>query len=101
VAPLSVLRARAIGALPMVDDAGEDEKIIAVCCDDPGFAHYTTLADLPSHQQRQIDRFFQDYKILERKAVRTMEFMDRDEALTVIQDSVDRYARTYPERSAS
>ena len=101
VAPLSVLRARAIGALPMVDDAGEDEKIIAVCCDDPGFAHYTTLADLPDHQRRQIDRFFQDYKILEHKAVKTMEFMDRDEALAVTQDSIDRYARTYPERAAS
>ncbi len=101
VAPLSVLRARAIGALPMVDDAGEDEKIIAVCCDDPGFAHYTTLSDLPAHQQRQIDRFFQDYKILEHKAVKTMEFMDRDEAIAVIRDSVDRYARTYPEHAGS
>lgn len=101
VAPLSMLRARAIGALPMVDDAGEDEKIIAVCCDDPGFAHYSDLADLADHQRRQIDRFFQDYKILENKAVRTMEFMDREEALAVIQDSVDRYARTYPDRIAS
>ncbi len=99
VAPLSVLRARAIGALPMVDDAGEDEKIIAVCCDDPGFAHYTDLADLPGHQQRQIDRFFQDYKVLEQKAVETMEFMGRDEALAVIRDGIDRYARTFPGRA--
>lgn len=99
VAPLSMLRARAIGALPMVDDAGEDEKIIAVCCDDPGFAHYTDLADLPDHQQRQIDRFFQDYKVLEHKAVKTMKFMDRDEALAVIQDSIDRYTRTFPARA--
>lgn len=96
VAPLSVLRARAIGALPMVDDAGEDEKIIAVCCDDPGFAHFTTLDDLPDHQQRQIDRFFKDYKILENKAVRTMEFMGLEQAVAVIQEGIDRYARTYP-----
>jgi inorganic pyrophosphatase len=101
VDPLTILNARVIGALPMVDDAGEDEKIIAVCCDDPGFSHYDDLGDLPGHQRRQIDRFFQDYKILENKAVRTMEFMDREEALAVIQDSVDRYARTYPDRAAS
>jgi inorganic pyrophosphatase len=63
--------------------------------------HPLPVRDLADHQRRQIDRFFQDYKILENKAVRTMEFMDREEALAVIQDSVDRYARTYPERSAS
>ena len=50
VDPLCVLRARAIGMLPMVDDAGEDEKVIAVCVDDPGFADYKTLGDLPAHR---------------------------------------------------
>jgi len=101
VDPLTILSARAIGALPMVDDAGEDEKIIAVCCDDPGFSHYSDLADLPDHQQRQIDRFFKDYKILENKSVRTMEFMNREEAVDVIRDSVARYAETFPDRSPS
>lgn len=98
VDPLTILNARAIGALPMVDDAGEDEKVIAVCCNDPGFSHYSDLADLPGHQRRQIDRFFQDYKILENKEVRTMEFMNREEAVAVIQDSVTRYAETYADR---
>ena len=97
VDPLTILNARAIGALPMVDDAGEDEKIIAVCCDDPGFSHYSDLADLPAHQQRQIDRFFNDYKILENKKVTTMEFLNRDEAVAVIHDGITRYAKTVPD----
>ena len=97
VDPFSVLHARAIGALPMVDEAGEDEKILAVCCGDPGYAHYTDLADLPEHQQQQIDRFFQDYKTLERKSVKTMSFMDRAAALDVIRDGADRYARAFGE----
>lgn len=101
VDPLTILNARAIGALPMVDDAGEDEKIIAVCCDDPGFSHYTDLADLPDHKRQQIDRFFLDYKILENKSVRTMEFMSRDEAVAVIEDGTARYAETFPEYAAS
>jgi inorganic pyrophosphatase len=97
VDPLTILTARVIGALPMVDDAGEDEKIIAVCCDDPGFSHYDDLDDLPGHQRRQIDRFFQDYKVLENKKVRTMEFMHRAEARAVVEDCIDRYARTFPD----
>lgn len=101
VAPLTILNARIIGALPMVDDAGEDEKIIAVCCDDPGFSHYADLADLPDHHRRQMDRFFQDYKILEHKSVRTMEFMDRAEALGVVEDSVARYAAAFPDHVGS
>ena len=99
VAPLSVLRARAIGALPMRDEAGADEKIIAVCCDDPGFAHYADLGDLPPHQRRQIERFFLDYKVLEHKSVETMNFMSRDEAIDVIRDAVARYEATHPASS--
>ncbi|MEM1041779.1 MAG: inorganic diphosphatase [Bacteroidota bacterium] len=98
VDPFSILTARAIGALPMVDEAGEDEKILAVCSGDPGYAHYTDLADLADHQRHQIDRFFQDYKTLENKMVTTKEFMDRAAALDVIRDGADRYARTFPER---
>ena len=100
VVPLSVLRVRAIGALPMVDDAGDDEKIIGVCCDDPGYAHYDDLHDLPEHHRRQLDRFFLDYKVLEHKEVKTMSFMNREEAVAVIRDAVARYAAAYPDSPA-
>src|SRR6476660_10106569 len=35
VAPLCIVRARAIGGLKMRDDKGEDDKIVAVAVDDP------------------------------------------------------------------
>lgn len=91
VMPLSVLRARAIGALPMTDDMGQDEKILAVCCDDPGYGHIHELSDVPEHLRTQFDRFFQDYKSLENKEVRTGEFMSREEAVQVIRESLNRY----------
>jgi inorganic pyrophosphatase len=94
VAPLSVLRARAIGALPMIDDMGRDEKILAVCCDDPGYAHLRELSDLPQHLRSQFDRFFQDYKTLEEKEVQTFDFLTREEAIAVIEDSIVRYNHT-------
>lgn len=91
--PLCILRARAIGILPMIDEAGIDEKVIAVCCDDPGFAHYRSLDDLPRHQRLLIERFFLDYKTLENKQVETGSYRGRDEALEVIRESLQRYER--------
>src|SRR4249920_1667081 len=49
VAPLSIVRARALGGLRMVDEMGGDDKIVAVCIDDPAYAEYQQLADLPKH----------------------------------------------------
>ncbi len=69
VVPLCVLRARAIGVLTMSDDKGQDDKIIAVHVDDPEYAHYQDVAELPPHRLKEIQRFFLDYKVLENKAV--------------------------------
>ena len=51
VEPLTIVRARAIGGLHMTDDKGGDDKIVAVCIDDPAFAHYTAArrAAAPRH----------------------------------------------------
>src|ERR1700691_2655246 len=65
VAPLTIVRARPLGGLRMVDDMGGDDKIIAVCVDDPAYAQYETLQQLPSHVKLELDRFFRDYKSLE------------------------------------
>ncbi len=99
VAPLAILRARAIGMLPMKDEAGDDEKIIAVCVDDPEFAGYARLEDLPAHRRRQIERFFLDYKTLEGKAVETGGYEDREAAERIIEAGVARYAERFPERA--
>ena len=99
VDPLSVLRARAIGMLPMQDEAGEDEKIIAVCVDDPRFEEYKSLDDLPEHRRRQIERFFLDYKTLEGGNVETSSYVDRKEAIRIIREAVERYKVAFPERA--
>ena len=41
VEPLTIVRARALGGLRMTDDKGGDDKIIAVCIDDPAFAQFS------------------------------------------------------------
>ena len=69
VVPLCILRARAIGVLTMSDEKGGDDKVIAVHVDDPEYAHYREVAELPPHRLKEIQRFFLDYKVLENKAV--------------------------------
>ncbi|MEP6861334.1 MAG: inorganic diphosphatase [Deltaproteobacteria bacterium] len=91
VEPLTIVHARAIGGLRMVDDKGGDDKIIAVCVDDPAYAHYQRLDELPSHVTRELDRFFRDYKQLEDKRVEVEEFYDKQHALAVIERAAAAY----------
>src|SRR4029078_7572547 len=73
VEPLTIVRARALGGLRMVDDMGGDDKIIAVCIYDPPYAQYQSLDELPHHIMKELDRFFRDYKTLEEKLVEVNE----------------------------
>ena len=95
VEPLTIVRARAVGGLRMVDEHGGDDKIVAVCVDDPSYAHYQTIEELPPHIMRELDRFFRDYKILEGKAdqVEIGAMYGKDHALSVIRTSRDAYDR--------
>lgn len=38
----------------------KDDKIIAVCADDPEYRHYTDINQLPPHRLAEIRRFFED-----------------------------------------
>jgi inorganic pyrophosphatase len=91
VVPLCILRARAIGVLTMSDDKGQDDKIIAVHVDDPEYAHYRDVAELPPHRLKEMQRFFLDYKVLENKAVDVDRIRGRAAAEQVIRDAIRLY----------
>src|SRR3954466_14362432 len=93
VEPLTIVRARAIGGLRMTDDKGGDDKIVAVCIDDPAVAHYTSTVELPPHVMRELERFFTDYKVLEGKRSEVGDMYDTAQALAVIQSARDAYER--------
>jgi len=93
VFPLVVVEARAIGVMRMRDDKGIDDKIIAVNVRDPAVAEYTDRDQLPKHVEREIKRFFQDYKVLENKAVEVEDILGPSEALTILREALELYRR--------
>ncbi|GAB2291155.1 V-ATPase V0 sector subunit c'' [Dionaea muscipula] len=92
VVPGCFLRVRPIGLMPMIDQGESDDKIIAVCADDPEYRHYTDFKELPPHRLAEIRRFFEDYKKNENKEVAVNDFLPASNAMEAIQHSVDLYS---------
>lgn len=93
VIPGAVVRCRPVGVLMMEDEAGPDEKIIAVPVDqlNPYFTGVHSYEDLPAIVRDQIAHFFRHYKDLEQgKWVKVMRWAGPDEAATLIQTAIER-----------
>lgn len=93
VVPLSIMTARPIGVMKMLDQGEADDKIIAVHAHDPEFEHYRSIKELPQHRLREVQRFFEDYKVLENKTVKVERFLDCDEAHKIIMSSIELYKK--------
>ena len=93
VVPLTLIHARAIGIMTMIDMGKKDHKVIAVATDDPEFNTYREAGEMPSHRLTMLRRFFQDYKQLEGKAVEVDEIQPAREAYPIIEDALTRYSR--------
>jgi inorganic pyrophosphatase len=75
----------------MVDDKGPDDKIVAIHLDDPEYAHYRDIAEISAHRQRELERFFLDYKTLEQKPVTVGDMRGRADAERAIRDAAALY----------
>src|ERR1700751_2211264 len=92
VAPLTLVSARAIGLMTMLDSSKKDHKILAVAMDDPEYHSFQEAKELPAHRLTMLRRFFQDYKTLEGKAVEVDEFQAAETGLPVIEQALARYS---------
>ena len=92
VVPLTLIHARTIGLMTMLDQGKKDHKIIAIATEDPEFNSYREAAEMPPHRLTMLRRFFQDYKILEGKAVEVDEFQPKAFALPIIEQALERYS---------
>ena len=97
VVPGAVIRCRPVGALLMEDEAGKDEKILAVPVDalHPFYTGVNSYKDLPAVMTEQIAHFFQHYKDLEKgKWVTIVRWLDTAEAERLIVEAIERLKKT-------
>ncbi len=95
VAVGSVMRSRPIGVLLMEDEAGQDEKILAVPHDSlfPYYKEVSSYRGLPEILLEQIAHFFAHYKDLEKeKWVKVAGWGEADEACKLIELAIEAEA---------
>jgi inorganic pyrophosphatase len=89
------MNCRPIGVLKMSDEAGGDEKILAVPTSKltRRYENVKNYTDLPAITLDQIKHFFEHYKDLEtEKWVKVDGWGDADEAKRLILEAIERYA---------
>jgi inorganic pyrophosphatase len=92
--PLSIVTAKVIGVMRMIDK-GIDDKIIAVCQNDISVSHINSLEELPPHLMSEIKHFFEQYKKLEQTTVKVDEFYGKEKAYEIINESIIEYKNKF------
>jgi inorganic pyrophosphatase len=95
VQPLTIMDAKIIGVMQMVDSGDADDKIIAVAATDPSVNHYNNIEELPKHFFDELRHFFEEYKKLENKTVVVEEFGDKSTALKIVTEAIDFYKENF------
>jgi inorganic pyrophosphatase len=93
IVPGAVMSVRPVGVLLMEDEAGGDEKIIAVPSSKltQRYDKIRTFSDLPEITLHQIQHFFEHYKDLEPgKWVKVLGWGDAEEAQRLIVEAIER-----------
>ncbi len=91
VVPGTVISSVVIGMLDMEDEAGMDEKILAVPTEkiDPLFGRFKDINDVPDAIKNKLIHFFENYKTLEpNKWVKLKEWKNKAVALEVVKKSL-------------
>jgi inorganic pyrophosphatase len=89
--PGCVIPVRAVGILRTEDERGQDDKLLCVPCDDPGWSHIEDLDHVPERMRTEIEHFFSIYKEPEGREVIVHGWEGRDVAEQVLQEARDRF----------
>ncbi len=95
IEPLTLVRCRPIGVITMKDCGKMDEKIIAVCADDPSYTNCHDISMLPKHIFDEMRHFFTVYKALEDKETVVDEVQGREAAIEVIKSCLENYINCF------
>ena len=86
-----VMTVRPIGALMMIDQGKEDEKILAVGLNNPIYKNVNNYTEIYPHLLLEIEHFFSVYKELEAKRTRIKGWEDAKSAQKIVSESQERY----------
>ena len=93
IVPGAVINVRPVGVLKMQDEAGGDEKVLAVPMPKltKRYEHVMNYTDLPEITLQQMRHFFEHYKDLEPgKWVKVLGWGDAAEAKRMISEAIER-----------
>ncbi|MBE6798958.1 MAG: inorganic diphosphatase [Ruminococcaceae bacterium] len=93
--PMTLVRARPIGVINMIDNGRGDEKIIAIPCNDPTYNGYEDISQLPRHIFDEMKHFFEVYKNLENKSTAVDEVQNKEIAVKTIKSAIENYNKTF------
>ena len=91
IAPMTLVRCYPIGAIKMIDNGANDEKIIAIPFGDPTYNSYKDISELPKHIFDEMAHFYTVYKQLENKTTAVDEIIGADEVHEIIQGTINKY----------
>jgi inorganic pyrophosphatase len=94
IVPGAVMSCRIVGVLLMEDEAGADEKLLAVPSSwlTKRYDNVQNYSDLPEITLRQIHHFFENYKDLEDgKWVKVLGWGDAEMARKLVTEGIDRF----------
>ena len=100
IIPNALVQCRAIGVIKMIDNGQIDEKIIAVCINDPLYNSFYDISQLPNHIFEEIKHFFAVYKTLENKLTFVGNIEGNEKAKEIIAKSIKAYNRRLKEDDA-
>ncbi|WP_033564905.1 inorganic diphosphatase [Sphingobacterium sp. SYP-B4668] len=95
IMPMSLVEAKIIGVMNMVDGGEQDDKIIAVAKNDPVMNYINNIEELPPHTMKEIVQFFETYKALENKQVLVEGVQGRERAKEILLESLELYKQTF------
>jgi len=95
--PGCMIEVKPIALFRMEDDAGIDDKVLAVPLTDPGWNVMEELDDLPNQLRHEIAHFFSIYKDLEQKKVKVDGWYSRSDAWDEIERSRERHSHNGPD----
>ena len=95
IAPMTLVRCYPIGAIKMIDNGANDEKIIAIPFGDPTYNSYKDISELPKHILDEMAHFYTVYKPLENKTPAVDEIIGVDQVHDIIKGTIEKYRQEF------